>query len=160
MSRLRPCLVLAAGIVLAVAGAGCSTGPSPVSGTVTLNGTPLPRCQVDLTPVNPKGRPAYGVTDEQGRFTLTTFKDGDGALRGEYKVSFTLLGDGLTPEDMKKLNEMTDARQRASESHKLQQKNQRKEGTLHSNYKSPETTPKTLKVPASDVKFELKMEGT
>ena len=34
---------------------------------------------------------AYGRTDAEGRFTLTTFDHSDGAVPGEYKVAITCI---------------------------------------------------------------------
>lgn len=67
---------------------GCGGGPNlaPVSGTVTVNGKPLPAAGVTFTP-NGGGRPAWATTDGQGRFALTTHKGGDGALVGDHAVT-------------------------------------------------------------------------
>ena len=35
------------------------------------------------------GRPAYAITDAAGRFRLTTFSEGDGALAGEHTVTIS-----------------------------------------------------------------------
>lgn len=35
------------------------------------------------------GKPAYGVTDAAGRFNLTTYETGDGALVGDHQVTIT-----------------------------------------------------------------------
>jgi len=65
---------------------GC--GPSrpataPVSGTVLLDGEPLADAAVTFTPTA-GGRPAYGATDADGHFRLSTFSEGDGAILGEH----------------------------------------------------------------------------
>ena len=60
-----------------------------VSGTVTLDGKPSSGAAVMLMPKQ-GGRPAAGVTDESGEFSLTTFEQGDGALPGEHTVTVTL----------------------------------------------------------------------
>lgn len=76
--------VLAACTVLA---AGC--GPQraavhPVSGEVRLEGKPFAAADVTFVPKN--GRPALAQTNAQGRFTLRTWTDGDGAVAGEHVV--------------------------------------------------------------------------
>jgi len=71
---------------------GCGPGgpeTAPVSGTVTLDGQPVAGAAVMLVPES-AGRPAHGVTDSQGKFTLTTFEEGDGALVGKHSVTVTL----------------------------------------------------------------------
>jgi len=72
---------------------GCSGGPAlpktiPVSGVVKLKGQPVKNASVGFLPVN-RGRPAVGSTDAGGNFRLTTFKTGDGAIPGDYKVTIT-----------------------------------------------------------------------
>jgi hypothetical protein len=68
---------------------GCS-GSSPtekVSGVVTLDGTPVEAAAVTFVPDDPAtGKSAAGITDKDGKFTLTTFVGGDGALPGSYKI--------------------------------------------------------------------------
>jgi len=83
--RTALCIALA----LAALAAGCDRGPKmvPVTGVVTVEGEPVDRAAVLFAHVN-GGRPTVGVTDQQGRFRLTT--DGrDGALLGEHGVAIT-----------------------------------------------------------------------
>ena len=69
---------------------------APVSGTLTCNGKPVSNARITFNP-QPKdttssgnpGRAATDITDEQGRFTLTTYDTGDGAIVGEHKVQIT-----------------------------------------------------------------------
>jgi hypothetical protein len=82
----------AAWALLAVAGItclGCSAGdvPVPISGKVTVDGVPLAHAGVVFHPHDGKGRPATAETAEDGTYRLTTFKVGDGALKGEYRVT-------------------------------------------------------------------------
>lgn len=78
--------------------AGCgASGPKkyPVSGTVTVNGKPAALVRVQFRhadqslPGNLK-MPA-GMTDESGAFRLSTSGDADGAVEGEYAVTFEWL---------------------------------------------------------------------
>jgi hypothetical protein len=74
-------------VLLFVVGCGRHPGTQPtakVTGTVTYNGQPIERVSVVFTPES--GRPASGVTDASGKFTLSTFAPGDGALPGLHKV--------------------------------------------------------------------------
>jgi len=67
---------------------GCGPGKPatvPVSGTVTLDGSPLEGASVTFTPAA-GGRLATGTTDASGKFTLMTFAAGDGAIVGSHKV--------------------------------------------------------------------------
>jgi hypothetical protein len=69
---------------------------SPVTGTVTYQGKPVEGATVSFlsTVVPIPGQPtdassAYGLTDAQGTYRLTTFETDDGAVPGEYKVTIT-----------------------------------------------------------------------
>ena len=72
-------------VVLFVAGCSRQSPTVTVSGTVTYQDQPLAEASVSFIPID-GGRPATGETDGSGRFTLTTFKSGDGALPGEHVV--------------------------------------------------------------------------
>lgn len=62
---------------------------APVSGVVTLDGTPVEGAQVALNPEDPTGQGAFGRTDAEGRYELTTFETADGAVPGNYIVTVT-----------------------------------------------------------------------
>lgn len=56
----------------------------PVEGTVTMEGQPLSNAEVMLDSIDgPRG---FGVTDEQGRFTVMTRQFGAGLPAGTYRV--------------------------------------------------------------------------
>ena len=55
-----------------------------VHGTVTYNGEPLQQGRVGFYPED--GRPSFGEIRD-GRFELTTFNPGDGALPGKHRVT-------------------------------------------------------------------------
>lgn len=76
-------------LMLAAIVAGCGRkGPETVevSGVVTLDGQPVEGATVGFAPES-GGRPASGVTDASGAFTLSTFAPGDGAVPGKHKVT-------------------------------------------------------------------------
>ena len=87
-------------VVLAVV-FGCTEGKTPptvkVTGTVTYNGEPVEGASVAFFPET--GRGASGLTDSQGRFTLSTFGTNDGAVLGMHKVAITS-GGGDEPPPM------------------------------------------------------------
>jgi hypothetical protein len=78
--------VAVACLVVAAANSGCRRGPAivPVSGVVEVDGKPLSSGSVMVIPVD--GRPASGTIGRDGRFTLTTFRPGDGVLTGTHQV--------------------------------------------------------------------------
>lgn len=65
---------------------GCSDGPKivRVAGTVTHNGKPVPSLTIHFIPET--GRPSWGLTDENGRFTLEYDNKIQGALVGTHSV--------------------------------------------------------------------------
>lgn len=63
-----------------------------VSGKVTLDGEPLAGATVEFSPVG--GSPAYGVTDEQGRYKLDFSSDQNGAPVGQHRVRITSFNEG------------------------------------------------------------------
>lgn len=76
-------------LLIALTGAtGCGDGRPqrvPVSGTIMIDGAPLPYGFVTFVPAS--GRSASGQLDAQGRFTLGSYEPGDGVLPGSQRVS-------------------------------------------------------------------------
>lgn len=74
--------------VLLSAAVGCNQSKydvSPVSGIVKVADRPLVGAKVLFAPVAKEGsaeggKPAFGRTESDGSFHLTTYKDGDGAI--------------------------------------------------------------------------------
>ena len=75
----------------------------PASGVVLIDGRPQEKLSVLFFPAG--GRPAAGITDAEGRFRLTTFESGDGAVVGEHAVTITPMEDPpiYMPQDRSKL---------------------------------------------------------
>ena len=68
--------------------------PHPVSGRVMYDGQPAAGVLVGLLPIDAPIPPAIpanprATTREDGRFTITTFRDGDGACVGSYQILLT-----------------------------------------------------------------------
>jgi hypothetical protein len=79
-------LVLASTVTLILGCGGPGVDMYKVSGKVTVAGQPIQDITVTFMPA--AGRPASGITDSSGNFTLATFSPGDGAVGGKHKVSF------------------------------------------------------------------------
>ena len=94
-------------IAAAALAAGCRNEPDvrkayPVTGTVTINGTPAPAgLQVALTPqftetdrypIHP-----WATTRDDGSFTITTYYADDGAPEGEYVATVTWPPNPVSP---------------------------------------------------------------
>lgn len=99
----RRMLATAAGLWAATI-AGCGEArPRTVAvrGQITYHAQPLAGGTVTFVPFEP-GPAAIGVISKHGRFTLTTFRPGDGALPGEYRVMIVAMAEmkGLLPEDL------------------------------------------------------------
>ena len=95
---MRRNLVTLGALLMAGTVVGCGEGlpeTAPASGVVHYNGNPVRGASVTFQPE--KGKPANGVTDEEGRFTLTTFKEGDGAVVGTHRVSIVAIS--VVPPD-------------------------------------------------------------
>lgn len=100
----RPCLrpldppriaIALACLIAASALAGCGEDDRipvhPASGLVSVDGRPVGGVEVRLYPDDRPGdldapRP-YATTDDDGRFVLGTFGDGDGAPAGSYRIT-------------------------------------------------------------------------
>ena len=67
---------------------GCGRGGPeivPIEGTVTHNGKPVPNLRVYFFPT--EGRFSWGISDEQGRFSLSYDPDHRGAKVGTHTIS-------------------------------------------------------------------------
>jgi len=76
-------------------GSGCSANTPhvvPVTGKVSYNGKPLNNGTIMLIP-DGEGFGATGIIQPDGTFTLTSFKKGDGAAPGNYKVTVEVFPD-------------------------------------------------------------------
>src|SRR5262245_18867469 len=69
---------------------GCSNSSPPptypVTCTVTSQGKPLAGAAVTFVPAGDEGEAASAITDSDGKYALTTWRGGDGARPGEYRV--------------------------------------------------------------------------
>ena len=66
----------------------CPARTAPTSGRITFRGQPVAGGQITFYP-EPigSGRQAIGAIGPDGRYTLTTFDHGDGALLGRHRVT-------------------------------------------------------------------------
>ncbi len=127
------------GLLLVTGLVGCDSGPTgdivatvPASGTLTFNGMPLEYYQVSFFPENE--RPAIGITDSKGKFTLGTNSANDGAVVGKHRVAITYLGK---PSDNPEEGIMEFSSPPPSK-HKVPGK-----------YNAPDTSGLTLEIPSS-----------
>jgi hypothetical protein len=85
--------ILTAWVILVGFGCGSKDQPIPLEGTVLLDGQPVAGAIVSFLPDERGGRFATGTTAQDGSFRLTTYKENDGALAGDYRVTVTLIPD-------------------------------------------------------------------
>lgn len=84
---------------------GCG-GQVPLRGVITLDGQPLPKAHVVLSPVDRTAEgPFVGDTDSTGRFTLGPIgRPGGGVRPGKYRLSistaFSMDSDGPAPKEL------------------------------------------------------------
>lgn len=96
-------LVYLVALILGGSTLGCSDVPtgdivptSPAAGVAKYQGKPLEYYQIQFIPE--EGRPAAGITDENGNFTLGTNDVGDGAPSGSHRVAVTYVGPPPAPD--------------------------------------------------------------
>lgn len=79
---------------------GCARSPyelAPVEGVVTIDGAPFTEGKVMFAPIaqgsdGKAGRTAFGRLDAAGRFTLSTYEEGDGCVVGDHWITLVRLG--------------------------------------------------------------------
>jgi hypothetical protein len=90
------------GVCLGLLLAGCSGAPgdrpalTPVSGTVVYNGKPVEGAEVAFW-AEGAPRPAKGLTDAEGKFSLSMFDYNDGAVPGPNKVTVSKVEAAAAP---------------------------------------------------------------
>jgi hypothetical protein len=88
-------ILLGIGLVCWLSGCGGGGGDTPdmytTTGVVTYNGEPVAGANVVFHPIEDDrgGRPATGVTNEAGEFSLRMFGQ-EGAVPGDYKVTVVI----------------------------------------------------------------------
>ena len=93
---LTPLLALASGLL--AWGCGGDSGELPtvrVSGSLTVEGKPVPQGTVHFQPE--KGPAATGIVHD-GKFTLFTYKEGDGVVAGKNRISVEVVEEVPTKD--------------------------------------------------------------
>ena len=101
--------LLLCGVLVMSAGCGEKNpfGTAKVTGTVLVDGAPLEGINVSFALVSGDGMSAGGLTDSNGKFTLTSggAPVGSGAVPGEYNVTFFKAEYDAPPTPPPKTNE-------------------------------------------------------
>ena len=111
-----------AGAWLLVAGStlfwcGCGAGTAEVTGTVKVDGKPMAGLQVEFAPADQGGKrlyPAYGITEPDGKYTLTMKGGERGAVVGKHTVRVSNLEGGPIRSGGKPLSPVELAREVSS----------------------------------------------
>jgi hypothetical protein len=86
-------------LVMALTATGCGE-TNTVKGRVLLDGQPVAGATVLFMPdPDGQGRPASGMTDSDGYFVLMTYRQGDGALPGAYRIVVSKTEGPAAPPD-------------------------------------------------------------
>lgn len=128
------------GLIFLLALLGCTGNEQPVPqrGVVTLDDAPLAGFTLTFISTEKK-RPAMATTDEQGKFELMTLSDGDGAMRGEYKVVVNSPNSDPGPAVGVFAAPNGDSAVKKNVG-----------PTIHPNYQNPQTTPLRQTIPAPE----------
>jgi hypothetical protein len=104
---VRVGLVVCLGVAVGCSGA-AEDQPEvfPVSGTVTHKGQPVEGAVVSFT-TEGAARAATGTTDAEGKFVLSTYGDGDGAVPGPHKVTVVKVDPELQQREGEDANAYT-----------------------------------------------------
>jgi len=97
-------LTIAMGLSLVGCGSKNERATAPVQGVVTFKGKPLNTGSLLFVPSG-GGPTAQGNIRPDGTYTMTTYRDGDGAIVGSHDVIIMALEDpaeGKLPEDARK----------------------------------------------------------
>jgi hypothetical protein len=88
-------------LLLIVSLTGCSgsaSGVAEVTGTITMDGSPLANAVVTFVPTE-MGSPSYGRTDQSGIYTLQYTREVSGAVIGEHRVRISTMSSGDPDSD-------------------------------------------------------------
>lgn len=97
--------ILLAIVTLTALGCGDDLNVVPVSGRLVVDGKPFPAARINTQPIaadmeNPNPGPgSFGVTDQDGRFSLEVATDGqDGAVVGKHRVTIIMEEDAFSDD--------------------------------------------------------------
>lgn len=144
--------VLAGALVVGCGQSGPNITLVPASGKLTANGQPLANVAVGLHGDAP--RIVTGITNASGEFVLGTFKPGDGAPPGRYRV--TLAPGPAQVADEGRPVTMEEALERGGQAQPVQSPAVQ----IPEIYRDPKTTPLEVEIKAGEKNYlELKIGG-
>lgn len=142
----------------------------PVSGTVTLDGTPVADATVIFSPSNAQGKDVFAATattDAQGKYTLvTSFSpsvDKEGAVAGEYAVTVTKYKKGSATSSAPSMQDMAKMMEGNKDKGGMRPRTSRPGASADPNselpqkYSTPSGSGLVFNVPGTD--FNIKLES-
>jgi hypothetical protein len=78
---------------------------APAGGSVSFESKPITGGTITFSPINDDGtnrdgKPAIGIVGTDGKFTLKTYEEGDGAILGKHRIIYTPPEGGESEEDI------------------------------------------------------------
>lgn len=144
------CRILAAMVTCVMIGCGepeptDQLAVTPVTGAVFFQNAPAEGAVVTLHPVSGSAVEAgiypNGLVDEAGTFQLTTYRQGDGAPAGEYRVTIVWPDESYQPRNPIEREEMAMGGQRPDK--------------LRGKYRVPEKSSFKASIPSGESAFEM-----
>lgn len=154
--------VACAGLALGlVTGCGARADkPVPVRGTVTLDGKAVEAAAIQFIPADETARPAFGESQADGSYQITTREPGDGAMPGTYRV--LIVWEAIPPPMFRSSDEAGPSRlemQKAVEQFQAKQKKMGQGPTIPAIYGDPGKTPLKVTVPAPNGKADFPLSS-
>lgn len=163
MYCLRSVCLFAMLVPLGVAGCSQGSGTVPVNGVLLFeDGKPVSGASIRFMPVASTGREATGYTGKEGEFSLSSYRQGDGALPGDYAVVVSkgnpasqgdpAAGANPSPEEMAKAMKTAFEKSQAAPKKVVD--------PVPSVYGDVKSTPLKWRVEGGNQKVELKLKRT
>lgn len=146
-------------MIIGLAGCGTSNPATyPVTGTVTFNGKPLAGANIGFSATDENTRGAIGVTDSEGKYSLTTFEKGDGAMAGTFKVTVSKFDGPAEPVKLADPSANTGDELPANYSPEDATAAAPSKNLVPQKYLRPQTTPLSYTVGAGPNTFDIVVE--
>lgn len=146
-------------VFVAVVGCGSSNPTTyPVTGTVTFEGKPLAGANIGFSATDENTRGAIGVTDSEGKYSLTTFEKGDGAMAGTFKVTVSKFDGPAAPVKLADPSASTGDELPANYTPEAASTAAPSKNLVPQKYLRPQTTPLSFTVEAGPNTFDIVVE--
>jgi hypothetical protein len=152
MFRGLALLALCSIVSVSLVGCGGNSDLGQVTGTVTMDGAPLPNALVTFTPTG-GGRGSTGTTDDQGKYILI-YAGEQGALIGEHKVTVTSIRTAAA-QDMSEVSSDSDAYEQQAMGDTSAYDNAETTETIPAKYNTQSELLETVESGSNEINLEL-----